>query len=162
MDDRRKILERFWDRIVCRDLDWPDEEIRRRVRVMRLGGLALSGFGLLFALEFLLIGQWLLGSVVVSAWFGLMFLWSMVRRGKHLRVLAHIMLAIMWSGVVFALWMTGGLSLANDVALFTIPPFALFMIGRSGVVWALASLGALLGMHALDAFGLSFSTVSGI
>ncbi len=112
-----------------------DPEFLRRVRTLNLTGLVLTAFGLIWAVSFFAHGVWSIGVLLVALTVAYLASLMLLRWIRNLALVSHCVMALLFAGVLVSNWHTGGLSMSNDLAFFTVPVVAIFLMGAQGLIW---------------------------
>ena len=136
-----------------------DPELLQRVRAVNLTGLVMIVFGLAWVGSFFSHGEWTIGLALCGLLLAYVSALLLLRWLRKPLLVAHLLLAILLVGATLSNYYTGGIARSNEVAYFLVPVLAIFLAGRQGLWWVVATGLVMGGMTWLEYHGHRFPQI---
>jgi signal transduction histidine kinase/ActR/RegA family two-component response regulator len=133
-----------------------DEEDRRWVRVVLVGGLLFLLFGVAWSVWFFGYGEYAVASFMLASVLVLPTVFMLMRSLATLRVGVQVWLLALLAGISLANLMTGGLAGANVATFVVVPLAALILAGRTAWIWGLLTALVMTAFEIARLLGFSF------
>ena len=139
--------------------DGGDVDFMRRIRVLNITGLMLVVFASVWSISFWSYGEWAVGAAILAMVMVEAGVVVLLRRFPRPVLFSSVTVGLLLFGISVSNWFTGGIGGANITPFFIVPVIAIALMGRWGLLWALATFLVMVGFGILAFEGYAFPQV---